>query len=235
MPTPRTTDAVDDDNDEATLAHRAACDFARAGKYAEALERHEWYHANALRIAPSQSGVRLSFAIGQWKELGDQYPLALASLKAIRDAGVRALEAGTYDPQTFLDVQAINGELGEDAATIELFKSLAAKQPALAKKWFVAIEDTLIDQGEIELFAEHGGDLVRHLKTHFITYRATRIMTKSLSAHDRIAERLENSAEDLVETTLKLVAFANKQGDTATATRLKALAFRRVPDPRIRP
>lgn len=231
----RATDAVDDDNDEATLAYRAARDFTRAGKYAEALERHEWYHNNALRIDPAQSGVRLSFAIGLWKELGDQYPPALASLKAIRDAGVRELETGTADPQTFLDVEAINGELGEDAATIELFKSLAAKQPALARKWLVAIEDTLIDQGEIELFAELGGDLVRHLKRHFITYRATVSAIKSLSAHDRVADRLEDSAEQLVETTLKLVAVANQQGDTAMATRLKTLAFRRVPDPRIQP
>ena len=204
-------------------------------KYAEALERHEWYHKNALRIDPAQAGVRLSFAIGHWKELGDQYPPALASLKAIRDAGVKELEAGTGDHQTFEEVIAINGELGEDPASIELFKFIAARQPALARKWLVLIEDTLIDQGEIGLFAEHGGDLVRHLKTHFIMYRQTRIMIKSLSAHDRVAERLENSADDLVETTLKLVAVANMQGDTAMATRLKTLAFRRVPDPRIQP
>lgn len=226
---------AENDDDEADRAYNAARDFARAGKYAEALERHEWYHENALRIAPSQSGVRLSFAIGRWKELGDQYPPALASLKAIRDAGVRELEAGTGDHQAFLDVQAINGELGEDAATIELFKFLVANHPAFARKCFRAVEDTLLDQGEIELFAEHGGDLVRHLKRHFIMYRATVSVIKSMPAYPLAAERLKDSADHLVETTLKLVDLASKQGDTATATRLKTLAFRRVPDPRIQP
>src|SRR5258708_507286 len=59
--------------------------FQREGKYAQSLERHIWYHQNALKYAPAQSGVRLSFALSDWAELGKVYPKALAALRSTRD------------------------------------------------------------------------------------------------------------------------------------------------------
>ena len=57
----------------------------------------------------------------------------------------------------------------------------------------------------------------------------------AIPAHTSAAERIKDFEEDVVETALKLIGAADKQGDSATATRLKTLAFRRFPDPRLQP
>lgn len=222
-------------DDEADKALEAARDFADAGEYAKALERHEWYHKNALRINPAQYGVRLSFALSDWKELADKYPPALASLKAIRDADVKELEAGTGNRENFHDVVSINERIGEEAATVTLFKSLDAKQPALAKQCFDTVGETLLNQGEVQLFTKYGGDFVTYLEGEISQHDHMVKMIKSTAGHPMPEHSIKNTDNRLVTTTLKLVALATKQGDTGTATKLKTLAHKSVPDPRIKP
>lgn len=223
--------AKDDEADKALGDARA---FTDSGEYAKALERHEWYHKNALRINRAQYGVRLSFALSDWKDLADKYPPALASLKAIRDADVKELEAGTGKPETFHDVVSINEKLGEEAASVALFKSLDAKQPALAKKCFSRADKTLLNQGEVELFTKYGGGFVSYLEGEIANHEHVVAMMKS-TAVPMSARSIKNSDERLVATTLELVALATKQGDATTVTKLKTLAFKSVPDPRIKP
>jgi hypothetical protein len=62
-----------------------AQDDAQAGRYADALAKHVWFHENALKYQPALYGVRLSFALSYWAQLGDAYPPALEKLKSIRD------------------------------------------------------------------------------------------------------------------------------------------------------
>ncbi|RYD32658.1 MAG: hypothetical protein EOP86_15195 [Verrucomicrobiaceae bacterium] len=78
-------------------ALEAARQFEMAVKYAEALERHEWFHENTLRIDPLMAGVRLSFALGDWVRLGKKYPPAMESLRRIRDLKTRAIRTGAQD------------------------------------------------------------------------------------------------------------------------------------------
>src|SRR6185436_13019993 len=66
----------------------------QAEKYEEALQRHIWYHNHALEIKPSLSGVRLSFALANWVELGRRYPRAKQALVEIRDQKTRAIDEG---------------------------------------------------------------------------------------------------------------------------------------------
>ena len=135
--------------DEAVQALNDAQSLARAGDYAKALERHEWYHANALRISPAQYGVRLSFALSYWKNLGDKYPPALASLTALRDNGTQTVLAGTAAPELFHDVVSINRTLGQSGKSVELFKTLDQKQPELARRCLRNVEEALISAGEM--------------------------------------------------------------------------------------
>src|SRR5687768_14091823 len=94
--------------DEADQALNDARALREAGEFAKALDRHEWYHANALRINPAQYGVRLSFALGDWMKLGKKYQPALASLKRLRDEGTTTIEEGKGTRALFSDVEAIN-------------------------------------------------------------------------------------------------------------------------------
>jgi hypothetical protein len=219
--------------DAAEKALNEARDFAEAGDYAKALERHEWFHKNALSIRPSYYGVRLSFALGDWKRLGEKYPPALASLKAIRDAGAAALVAGKADRAMFHDVSSINQTLEEDGSTVALLKELHAKQPALAKKCFRFAQETLLAEGEIDLFVEYAGDLSIYMQTQIDRHQ-------DLTGHLRsrkdpsMAASIKHFDDELVETALKLIQIATEKNDPATATKIREMTSKIIADPRLK-
>lgn len=205
--------------------------FREKGEFAKALERHEWYHANALRFAPAQYGVRLSFALGDWIELGKQYPPAIASLKRIRDEGTKTLEDGKGDAHLFHDVETINDRLSESDATIVLFKKLDAEHPALAADCFRMISRTLIEKNEMELFAKYIGDPKAYLTEQIETFTLT-------AGHIRKGPRGEAAVipfkNRLIELTLTLAKLATDKGDPALAAELKAMTNKAAPDPRLK-
>src|SRR5205807_1767860 len=125
--------------------------LAAAGHNEEALQRHVWYHNHALEFAPSQSGVRLSFALSDWVELGRRFPKARQALVEIRDRTARELTETRGSFQVFMDVSSINSYLQEEEKTIELFKRLQDKNPALARKCFKLAEKALVNAHEYEL------------------------------------------------------------------------------------
>jgi hypothetical protein len=55
---------------------REAGDLVRRGAHAEALKKYRWFHENALAHDPDMRGVRRSFALRYWAQLGDIYPPA---------------------------------------------------------------------------------------------------------------------------------------------------------------
>src|SRR5688572_26854027 len=68
--------------------------FAERGKYEEALREHIDFHDNILKTHPAMYGVRLSFALSAWIDLGQEYPKALTALKDIRDQKTDRLVKG---------------------------------------------------------------------------------------------------------------------------------------------
>ncbi|QTN30034.1 hypothetical protein HZ993_09640 [Rhodoferax sp. AJA081-3] len=106
------------------------------GHFAEALAEFEWIHENALSEEPALRGVRRSFALSFWVELGEQYPAALKALTAVRDRGQAALLDGTRDIGLFADVVAIDRYLGDQQATYRLFRVLHESEPLFAADCF---------------------------------------------------------------------------------------------------
>jgi hypothetical protein len=220
------------EDDEAEKALKTARTFTDAGDFAKALERHEWFHNNALRINPAFSGVRLSFALSDWARLADMYPPALASLQATRDSGAKGLEAGKAGPFIFQEVQSINEVLGAVPQTIALFKTLDRKNPDLAEKCFIFIKEILLDQGETDLFTRYAGDLVTFLKLQIVDHDFFTSRMKILNVPGM--ESLVKDKDDaLVTLAIKLADIAAKKGDAATAAQLKKIASKTVSDPRL--
>ena len=220
--------------DVAKKALDDARSYSKSGDYAKALERHEWFHKNALGIEPSYYGVRLSFALSDWKRLGEKYPPALASLKSIRDSGLAALAAGTASSEIFHDVSSINRELGEDDATVTVFKQMHMAHPDLAKKCFRAAQDTLIERGAIDLFIHYAGDLSSYMKAQIEQHRSITEHMKSQN-NPRMESSLKRFDDKLVETALKLMEIATKQNDPAASERIRELTAASVTDTRLRP
>jgi hypothetical protein len=128
-----------------------AVSLMRQGRYEEALRKHVWFHDHALEHNPALAGVRLSFALSYWTELGQMYPEALRALTAIRDSKAKAIVEGEGSFDWFHDVAAINGYLDEEPGTVTLFKRVHQRFPALARQCYLVAEAGLVAQGEYEL------------------------------------------------------------------------------------
>ena len=119
---------------------REAREDAGAGRYAVALAKQVWFHEHALEFQPSQGGVRLSFALSDWKRLADRYPPALDAMKAARDRAAAAVLAvpAPEVPESratfhaFHDFESLNRSLGDPGRTVAFFELLDRERPAAA-------------------------------------------------------------------------------------------------------
>jgi len=121
------------------------------GRLDLAAEKYLWYHENALKYEPSLGGVRLSYALGDWRDLADKYPPALQDMHLVRDRAEEALRSRDDDPYAFQDFVALNDVLRDDGRTIELFKWLDQNNRHLARDVFVMAQDALVAGSEYVL------------------------------------------------------------------------------------
>jgi hypothetical protein len=157
--------------DPGQILHEARED-GLAGRHADALAKHLWYHREALAISPSHAGVRLSFALSYWGALAEKYPPARKELEAVRiETGARArTPAGTE--QDFHDFQSMNRQSRNEASTLDLFLWLDQNNPAVAKASYPRAERTLISARKYELCGKYldpdgrSGELIRDYKSH---------------------------------------------------------------------
>lgn len=123
--------------------------------YPGALQRQIWYFNHALEYDPSLVGVRLSFTLSDWVELGRSYPEARQALVQIRDHDLEVFSEGMRYPHwfkeiggglpgfsrvekrsrfaLFQDITSINGYLGNEDTNRALIKALVARDPQLAQ------------------------------------------------------------------------------------------------------
>ena len=115
------------------------------GSYEEALQHFLWYF-NHTRNDPGQAGVRLSFALSDWVELGRRYPKAKKALTEIRDADARLLAEGKGYFQLFQEVSGINQYLEEEKLTLDLFATLESHDRQLAGKCYPIVQGLLVQK-----------------------------------------------------------------------------------------
>jgi hypothetical protein len=86
-----------------------------AAQYEESLQREIWYFNHALEYDRGLAGVRLSFTLLEWTELGRRYPKATQALIEIRD----------HDMQQFFEPTALPDWLQEISSAIPGFARVA--------------------------------------------------------------------------------------------------------------
>jgi hypothetical protein len=132
---------------------RAARQAVREGRYEQALSEFVWFHDHALEHEPALYGVRLSFALSDWVELGKVFPEARRKLEEIRDRKSALLAAGKGDRALFHDVESINQSLDREKETYRLFKTMLRTAPLNAAAWFHLAQDAIVGAGDFELAA----------------------------------------------------------------------------------
>jgi tetratricopeptide (TPR) repeat protein len=123
----------------------------RRGDYAEALEKYLWFYHHALEHDESFSGVRLSYAIYEWIELGEVYPPAREALESIQSSNLRLLQDGSRNPSLFHDFASINKGLGRDELTSGVFAGLAESDPKFARRCFPFALAAVMSTGNLAL------------------------------------------------------------------------------------
>ncbi|MCO6044576.1 hypothetical protein NG895_11725 [Aeoliella sp. ICT_H6.2] len=195
------------------IFHQARRD-AGAGRYADALAKHVWFHEHALEVDESYYGVRLSYALEAWSELAKVYPPAKQKLLETRDqAKADALTQG--DPfNAFSDLQSINEVLGQSAITVDVFKVLVKKSRPKARKLFSIAKNDLMAKKEYELCGEFLDP-----ETDFAGFKRNYEETVRLAAEpdfgDNLAEFARKSFTYEVTSTVALLVLNDRKQEAS--------------------
>jgi hypothetical protein len=195
-----------------------AGDDARARRFEDALAKHVWFHEHALEHDDGQFGVRLSFALSDWHELGQVYPPAMERLKKTRDdATKRALEdAGKAAWNAFIDMRSINRVLGKDRKTVEVFEQLVEKKPEVATAVYGLAEPALIKAEKYELcgkYLEPTQTADRMVELYLLKLKSANDKSSPLPK-SMLLQNAENSFTQESATLIALLAL-NKRGAEA--------------------
>ncbi len=123
----------------------------RKGRYEEALAKRLWFHKHALDTKPELTGVRLSYALQDWLELGEVYPPALTALEELHAECRASLEAGTGTRDIFHDYASFNRAIGKESDTAGMFRVLSERYPRLASVVFDMALPSLVRARAYEL------------------------------------------------------------------------------------
>jgi hypothetical protein len=216
--------------DEAGVALNKARKLAGKGDYAGALERHVWFHNNALALRPSYYGVRLSFALADWVKLGKKYPPALDKLTSIRNEAVSSLLRGDKNRGLFGDATAINHYLGDSKATVGVFKQIASADPGFASSVYDLAEPALVENKEYGLAMRYMGDPAERLAKAEQDFEEGMKYAQT-SGNIEVAQRSHHRI--FVEDTVRIIAVLKENGDTDRARAIQAAALRILDDPSI--
>jgi len=207
-------------------------ELARSGKHKEALERYLWFHDHALEHDRGMYGVRLSFALSYWLELGKVYPEAKTALLEMRDKKTKLLEDGKGERDLFHDVAAINHELGQNDGTVKLFRKLDADNGVLALKCWDAAKDAVFEGKQIDL-------VKKYIKLPIVEYdrlKERHDLNVSMYKDEKVGgERFKQwSEKHFVKESLKLIKAAEAIGDKEAAQEIRKKAVAVVDDPSLR-
>ena len=141
--------------DPQKILDEARADFQN-GLYAIALDKHIWFHHNALNYQSALSGVRLSFALSAWRDLAKVHPPALNALKnEITQSETRVVNGTFCDFDAFHDFVSLNQLLGSEHRVVSLFSSLDENRPKCARDVFLIAKSSLAAKQALPLSAKY--------------------------------------------------------------------------------
>jgi hypothetical protein len=212
--------------DPSAILREAKVD-ARAERYGEALAKQLWFHRHALEHERGLYGVRLSFALQSWINLGKRYPPALKTLKEVRDEAGLRVRSGEGTWHDFHDFVAISESLAENVETANLFVWLDQNNPALAKRSYVVAQGALIHAKQYQLCGKY-----------IDPAKSVELMLQVYGVHQRLSKKrgpdsglMEFADKSLAHDAGTLVALLVLNERTSEADQVIAAVLKERPDP----
>lgn len=206
--------------------------MALQGRHAEALREFIWFHEHALEESPALCGVRLSFALGYWTELGKVYPPARQALEAQRDKHLAALLDGSGGKAAFHDIASINDHLGCLDQTYQVFLALLARDPDTAQACSRRAMEAIIAAGDVALAARYLPDPERSVRaaSNYLNWEVANRGRRRFTAAPRIKTFIDIYAEDVKQVLTVLEGCGRHE----EARRIAQLATDLIPATTIR-
>ncbi len=198
----------------------------KAKKYEVALAKHIWFHENALRFDPAMSGVRLSFALSSWEQLGREFPPALEKLKSIRDSLEERVKKGEDIGGGFHDLAAINRTLNEDSRTAESFRQIDSQNAKAAAMAFHFVKPALVKDNAYELYVKYVD-----AKHDFLQMKHIYEMNKQMAENPKFGKNMADHGEKTFRNnTATLVAILAINKRNLDASEIATLAKKEISD-----
>ena len=214
---------------EATTVLREARQLVKSEQYAAALEKYIWFHDHALNFDRALAGVRLSYAIIEWVDLGKVYPPAREALERVRDTKTESLAQGTHDVMLFHDVASINRSLGEVERTRDLFKVIAGADRDVAEKCFRIALESLVDTKEFALARSFLTNPQKQIEQFAMPFKFRHQSTPSISP-----EAQEAFVSIYVKNVSRILQVFLGVGEVDVANRLRQFALECAADAQLR-
>ena len=174
-------------------------------KYPEALAAHQKYFKDSK--GTSASGVRLSFGLSSWAELGKVYPPAHMALAQMATERKNSIYAGKADFGMFQEYSSINSYIDRQDESVETFLYVEKHYPAQTQDFFPLIEDTLISKKQYDIIKKYARDPIlefenlRNRREYSLSYLRKDSNNYSL---DQINTDFDQRYKVLLETTEKI-------------------------------
>jgi len=211
---------------------REARQLVKSEQYAAALEKYTWFHNHALDFDGALAGVRLSYAILEWVDLGEVYPPAREALERVRDAKTESLTQGTYDVRLFHDVASINRAFGHVERTRDLFKTIADADRSVAEKFFRIALESLVDTKEFSLARSFMPDPQKQIEQFAMPFKFGRQSTPSVSSEFQEAQ--EVFVRIYIKNVSRILQVFLGVGEENVANHLRHYALECVADAQLR-
>lgn len=217
--------------DPKQILDEAQNDF-KAQRFEDALAKYIWFHNHALEYEPAKMyGVRLSFALTYWKQLGDVYEPALKAFVKIRDEKTELIEKRMGNRDLFHDVMALNRTLGEDDKTVDLFRKLDQDQKELASQCWKIAKRVVIKAKAYDLVRIYIGNLGQEFDKIVEVYDSNKTMYDNENFGEEFKAYNENN---FVEETLSLIKLAVALDDIENARDIQTDALSIIDDNRLK-
>jgi len=206
-------------NDPDTVLNEAT-ELVKKGALDQANDKFQWCFENGQRLDPAWNGVRLSFLLSYWVDLGKTYPKAMEKIIEIRDKKAEEIKNGHYSADVFQELAALNDHLGEKQKTISLYKFIYEKNQIklFCGQVFEIVCDDLMDMGEYEIVNRFLKSPVDWIDRYVELYKAEKgkvpddfILENLKEAYGRLSKFLGNSGRES-ELTLVDQAIQKKLG-----------------------
>jgi len=131
-------------------------------EYAVALQDYKWFFENSTKIRSSLFGVKHSYCVSEWRNLGDLYEPALKLYRTVLNDRKNRLLRGEADWDLFMEFDALCKYDGRKSEVVEVFLSFHNdnQKTKFTKLIFNPIKEDLLSYGYTAICSQYIADPV---------------------------------------------------------------------------